>query len=200
MRWLATIWRGLLEPEDGQAGEHPALVGDRRRVDGVVGGDPVAGDHQQPPVLRPVLVRRSYISRTFPLAMRGRSASAGHVARCYQRARAAAALRRSRPAATTISPGVADVVAVVEDRVEVEPGGAVVGGEQLAQRDALVPGPLGELLDDPVGVVAAERRPRRGRAGRAGRTARRGSARGSRACARASTVMPSTSAMARCCM
>ena len=35
------------EPEDRQPGEHLALVGDRRRVDDVVGRDPVGGDHEQ---------------------------------------------------------------------------------------------------------------------------------------------------------
>jgi hypothetical protein len=45
-------------------------------------------------------------------------------------------------------------VAEVEDRVEVEPGGALVGHQQLPHRDALIPGVLGQLLDHPVGVVA----------------------------------------------
>ena len=36
-----------VEPEDREPGEHLALVGDRRRVDDVVGRDPVGGDHQQ---------------------------------------------------------------------------------------------------------------------------------------------------------
>ena len=38
---------GPAEPEDGQAGQDVALVGDRRRMHDVVGGDPVAGDHEQ---------------------------------------------------------------------------------------------------------------------------------------------------------
>src|SRR5436190_5719169 len=36
-----------VEPEDGQAGEHPSLVRDGRGVHHVVRGDPVGGDHQQ---------------------------------------------------------------------------------------------------------------------------------------------------------
>src|SRR3712207_7842336 len=38
---------GQPEPQDGEAGEDLALVGDRRRMDHVVGGDAVGGDHQQ---------------------------------------------------------------------------------------------------------------------------------------------------------
>ncbi len=37
---------GQLEPEDRQAGEDGSLAWDRRRVDDVVGRDPVGGDHQ----------------------------------------------------------------------------------------------------------------------------------------------------------
>src|SRR5215217_1290562 len=48
---------------------------------------------------------------------------------------------------------VAEVIAVVEDRVEVELD-ARLGLEQLAQRRAGVPRLLGEALDDPVRVVA----------------------------------------------
>src|SRR6185437_9341344 len=74
-----------------------------------------------------------YISRTFPLAIKGRSA---------------------RLVARDDLLRVADVVPEVEDRVEVEAGGALVGRQQLAHRDALVPCVLGELLDHAVGVVA----------------------------------------------
>ena len=45
---------GAVEPERGQAGEHLALVRDRRRVDHVVGGDAVGGDQQQAVVARGV--------------------------------------------------------------------------------------------------------------------------------------------------
>src|SRR5215211_1594536 len=38
---------GALEPEGSEPGEHLALVRDRRRVDDVVGRDPVRGDQQQ---------------------------------------------------------------------------------------------------------------------------------------------------------
>src|SRR5215218_8367364 len=48
--------------------------------------------------------------------------------------------------------GVAREGGRIEDRVEVEAGCRL--GEQLAEGDALVPGALGVLLDDPVGVVA----------------------------------------------
>ena len=48
----------------------------------------------------------------------------------------------------------AEVGVVVEDRVEVEVGGRL--GEQLAEVGAGVPGALGVLLDDAVGVVAGE--------------------------------------------
>jgi hypothetical protein len=43
---------------------------------------------------------------------------------------------------------------VVEDRVQVEVSGLLVGGEQAAQGDTLVLGALREFLDDAVGVVA----------------------------------------------
>ena len=48
---------------------------------------------------------------------------------------------------------VADVVGVVEDRVEIELH-AVLGDEELPEGRARVPGLLGEALDDPVRVVA----------------------------------------------
>ena len=43
---------GPVEPERGQPGEHLALVGDRRRVHDVVGGDAVGRDQQQAIVAR----------------------------------------------------------------------------------------------------------------------------------------------------
>src|SRR6185312_13005512 len=107
-----------------------------------------------------------YISRTFPLAIKGRSA------RLVTRGDATSARGRTRPDARAASGPVgaarsgdllearddllrvADVVPEVEDRVEVEAGGALVGRQQLAHRDALVPCVLGELLDHAVGVVA----------------------------------------------
>src|SRR5664280_456291 len=98
---------------------------------------------------------RSYISRTFPLATRGRSASvftrldatsgiggrpAGSVDRVDPRERLVEA--------PDYLPGIAHIVVVGEDLVEVERQrtDALVAGEQVAQRDALVPRLLRELL------------------------------------------------------
>ena len=67
---------------------------------------------------------------------------------------------------------VADVVAVVEHRVEIEVD-AGLPLEQCSQRRAGVPRLLREPLHDPVGVVALHALARRARAARAGRTARR---------------------------
>src|SRR5450631_846947 len=85
-----------------------------------------------------------YISRTFPLARRDRSASdvtwrdatsAG--------GRCSGDLREPREDLGRV----AQVVRIVEYRLEVEVARAFVGGQQLAQRDALIPCALGELLD-----------------------------------------------------
>src|SRR5579862_5571132 len=117
---------------------------------------------------------RSYISRTFPLAIRGRSASAVIVARLYRRARpqrvagldgrtsveceCARSWARGDSRDLLQPPHdllcVAHIVPVVEDLIEVQPSGALVAREQLAQRNALVPRALRELLHDAVGVVA----------------------------------------------
>src|SRR5271156_2014098 len=82
----------------------------------------------------------AYISRTLPRAMRGRSARVSVTwrdasERSGDRVQPRHDLRR-----------VTDVVGVVEDRVQVEPTRAIVHGEQLAQRDALIPRPLCQLL------------------------------------------------------
>src|SRR5437588_3459136 len=105
-----------------------------------------------------------YISRTFPLAMRGRSASAvtwldatsGAGRREGPLNARGRADQRVEPADDLL--GVAHVVLVVEQRVEIEREGrdASVGLEQLAQVDALVERALGELLDDAVGLVARQ--------------------------------------------
>src|SRR5579875_1890007 len=125
---------------------------------------------------------RSYISRTFPLAIRGSSASVGGTSRDSTSARrpappaAAAARRRARESARGGARGagsygrarrrlepveprddllrVAHERRVVEDRVEVEAAGALVGREQLAKRHALVPRALRERLRDAVRLVA----------------------------------------------
>src|SRR5271165_4775409 len=78
----------------------------------------------------------SYISRTLPRAIRGSSSS---VAVTWRDA--------TERSGDVVEPredlaGVAHVVGVVEDRVQVEPAGALVG-------DA-----LRELLDDAIGLVA----------------------------------------------
>src|SRR5271165_6614769 len=106
----------------------------------------------------------SYISRTFPRAMRGSSSSVAVTRRDATSAWRSDdfALLRPRSLARSgdlVEPGddlvgVTDVVGVVEDRVQVQRARAPVGGEQLAQRDALVPRALRELLDDAVGLVA----------------------------------------------
>src|SRR6202035_2128281 len=106
----------------------------------------------------PSVPLRPYISRTFPLARRGRSA----MVVTWLDATSAAGGNRTPPPRRSGDllqpgedlPGVADVVGVVEDLVEVEPRPAVVGGEQVAQGYALVPCPLGQLLDEAVGLVA----------------------------------------------
>src|ERR1700727_3437746 len=98
---------------------------------------------------------RSYISRTFPLAIRGRSASVGGVT--FRDASNASGELLARVERAVEPPddllGVTHVVRVVEDRVEgeSEQAHARVGGEQLSQRRALVPGALSELLRDPIG-------------------------------------------------
>ena len=139
-------------------GQHPALVGDRRRMDRVVGRDAVAGDHQQ----RGAVPRRrpaTYISRTFPLAIRGRSARRRHVRRCYQ--------RLGRPAAQSSRRS----GELVEPRDDLARRSGCSGRSRRSRRgrgrrarssaasssrsgDALVPGALRELLDDAVGLVA----------------------------------------------
>ena len=55
-RWLATMSAVSREPEPRQAGEHAALVGDRRGQDDVERGQPVRRDEQQPVVVDPVQV------------------------------------------------------------------------------------------------------------------------------------------------
>src|ERR1700735_4369358 len=102
---------------------------------------------------------KAYISRTFPLAIRERSERR----LTWRDANSAGGRNGGWRSGDLVEarddrPRVADVVAEVEDPVEVEPTGALVGGEQLAQRDALVPGVLSELLHDPIGVVAARSR------------------------------------------
>src|SRR2546423_12280062 len=87
---------------------------------------------------------RPYISRTCPLAIGGRSASV------VTWLDATSAAGRDRTAAARVSGdlvepgddlgGVADVVGVVEDALEVELAAALMRGEQIAQRHALVPG------------------------------------------------------------
>ena len=47
MKWLGTMSRVSPNHSTERPGEDLALVRDRRRVDGVVGGDAVGGDHQQ---------------------------------------------------------------------------------------------------------------------------------------------------------
>src|SRR3712207_8849455 len=42
-----TLFRSQVEPQHRQPGEDLPLVGDRRRVDRVIGGNAVGGDHQQ---------------------------------------------------------------------------------------------------------------------------------------------------------
>src|ERR1700691_5101757 len=90
---------------------------------------------------------RSYISRTFPLAIRGRSASAVIVARLYRRTRpqwvagppggGRRSLRARAGSHDLVQPRddllrIPHVVPVVEDLLQVQPGGALVRGEQLA--------------------------------------------------------------------
>src|SRR5437867_2705782 len=101
----------------------------------------------------------AYISRTFPLATRGRSA---RVLTCFDATSATGRDRTSnRPGGgcpiqrrsgdlvqtSEDLAGVLQVVRVVEDVIEVEAARALVGGEQIAQRNPAVPGALGKLLD-----------------------------------------------------
>src|SRR5271154_3234775 len=106
----------------------------------------------------------SYISRTFPLARRGRSAS---VVTCRDATSEIGSreghMRRlgGRRSSDLIEPredlgGVAGVVGVVEDLLEVQRARALVDREQLAQRKALIPGALGELLNHAIGLVAGD--------------------------------------------
>ena len=80
--------RGLLKPEDGQPGEHLALVGDRRRVDGVVRRDAVARDHQER--RRRELRRGGEVVHLayLPAGEEGQVGERRHLSRCYQRDRA----------------------------------------------------------------------------------------------------------------
>ena len=124
---------------------------------GVVGGDAVAGDHQQARVsLGWVLGRAEAVHLAdLPAGDEGQVDDSGHVARCYQR-------RRGPPACDSgdlVQPrddvaGVANVVGVVEDLLEIELAPALVLGEQIAQRDAVVPDALSQLLDEAVGLIA----------------------------------------------
>src|SRR5664279_3913198 len=111
---------------------------------------------------------RSYISRTFPLAIRGRSAS---VVTCFDATNGSG--DRTTGSVDLVDPRehavqapddlvrVAHVVVVGEDLVEVERQRthALVAGQQVAQRGALVPRLLRQLLHDAVGVVAGHAAP-----------------------------------------
>src|SRR5579871_5108477 len=85
----------------------------------------------------------SYISRTLPRATSGRSSSA---------VTSRSLVERDLVQARDDLGRVPCEGAGVEDLVEVEARGARVGGEQLAQRRALRPGPPGQLLCDAVGA------------------------------------------------
>src|ERR1700683_4633979 len=108
----------------------------------------------------------SYISRTLPLAMRGRSASAvtwrdATSARRWDGGALRSSLDESSGdliEARDYLVGVAQVVAVIENRVEIQATGALDARKQLAQWHAVVPRALGELLHDPVGLVAGASR------------------------------------------
>src|ERR1700691_4534512 len=90
----------------------------------------------------------SYISRTLPRAIRGSSSSVAVTWRDATESSGDVVETREDLV------GGAHVVGIVEHRVEREPARALVGGEQLAQGDAVVRGALRELLDDAVGLVA----------------------------------------------
>src|ERR1700733_2072020 len=83
-----------------------------------------------PPLGTPWTPARSYISRTFPLAIRGRSAS--EVVTCGDASERSGDRMAARCGVLdVVEPRedlarVAGVVGVVEDRVQVEPGGALV--------------------------------------------------------------------------
>ena len=179
--------------------EHLALVGDRRGVDGVVGRDAVAGDHQQPRGAVLAGLERVHLA-DLAAGDQGQVGESAHVGDATSApGRRDGSVRRSRRAGRRSRRDVPEVVVGVEDRVEVEALGALVGLQQTPQRDALVPGPLGA-------APGRSGRPRRGSmparpapAARAGRTARRGSARGSRASARRRRRCPRRGAIARCC-
>src|ERR1035437_8983339 len=98
---------------------------------------------------------REYISRTFTLARRGRSASV-----VTWRDATSAGGRRSgdlrQPREDLAS--VAKVVGVVEDLLEVQLPAALVRSEKIAQRDALIPAALAELLDNRIGPTARHAR------------------------------------------
>src|ERR1700733_1761574 len=102
---------------------------------------------------RPPSSPRPYSSRTFPLAIRGNSASALMAGKISAPAGEPGA-GRSRGSGDLIQTRedllrVADEVAVVEDRVQIQTRGARIGGQQILQRHAGIEGPLGELLGDP---------------------------------------------------
>ena len=199
MRWFGDDVPGLLEPEHRQARQHPALVGDRRRVNRVVGRDAVARDHQQP-AAGPFPHRPASTSRG-PSRWRSRGGRRGSSRDAMLTAAAGgAAARRSgdlvEPARRSRST-YADVVAVVEDRVRSRPAArssaasSSRSGMPCPRRAGPAPGRPGRHRRAPI-------RARRARAARAGRRARHGSARGWRSIRSRSTVMPSTSAIARC--
>src|SRR5580692_7188279 len=96
----------------------------------------------------PSTLSSAYISRTLPRAIRGSSA------RVSVTWRDATERSGDRVQPRQDLGRVAEVVRVIEDRAQVQVAGPLVGGEQLAQRDALIPRALGQLLHDPVGLIA----------------------------------------------
>src|SRR5512142_240256 len=143
-RWLATMWR----------------VRSNQNTDSPVRTLPLSGigvgctaSYVEMRSLATIRIRpetpfpgpSAYISRTFPLASRGRSART----LTWGDATSATGGRRLPSGDLVEAPehlfGVAQVGGRIEDPIELQPRRALVGGEQLAQRHAVLPRALGEL-------------------------------------------------------
>ena len=153
-RWFGTMAGRLGEPEPRQAGQHAALVRDRRRQHDVEGGDPVRRDEQQ-------AVRRRARRGRGPCRTRTKPRSSGHRRRLRtRRVRAVGRSSASRRAMTSATWRRKAASSKHASRRSSGSARATSGSprQELAQRRPLVGGAQGVALDDRVGLLARRAR------------------------------------------